>query len=164
MSDPNHEYLATLLAETREELNRADNKASIMLAATGVAAGVLIANAANGSWAPNALPLSAGILWWGASVVGVAAILCFGRAVFPAIHRKGDGSAGVMYYGDVVESRTAEELAERISDSSSNSLHRETDQLLVISGIVVAKYNCIRWGMLLAGIALLSFVLAVAFS
>ena len=48
-------YREALLTETREELQKADSKASILLAASGIAAGALLSATLSGQWTPNKL-------------------------------------------------------------------------------------------------------------
>src|SRR5260370_8167133 len=57
--DHARQYAAFLLVQAREELIRVDTKASIMLAAVGVALGVVLGDLVSRSWSPFRLPLPA---------------------------------------------------------------------------------------------------------
>jgi hypothetical protein len=152
----------SLLAETREELDRADNKASIILAAAGVAAGLLFSSAIGGSWKPNELPPLAKSVWWAASVVGAIGVLCLGRAVFPIIRRR-DGPAGsIRYFGDVAKLATPAEVRKMLLTAADDPLERTLDQVWILSRIVIVKYHYIRWGMCLVGVALGGYLLVLA--
>src|SRR5262245_8921031 len=63
-------YLVDLLKEAREELARADSKAALLLAATGVAVGALLAGLIGGKWMPFSLDNRVEWLWW----FGVASV------------------------------------------------------------------------------------------
>ena len=49
-------YTTSLLSSAREEIDRADSKASILLAASGVATGALLAGLMAGNWTPLETP------------------------------------------------------------------------------------------------------------
>ena len=63
-------YAGKLLAHAREELNRVDTKASILLAGVGVAIGAVVGTIVTRGWTPFRLPLGQAVLWW----AGAAAI------------------------------------------------------------------------------------------
>src|ERR1035441_6347411 len=88
-ADPTASYLADLLADTREELTRADSKAALTLAATGVVIGALLAGLFGGKWTPFDLNSKIQWLWWlgvGSAALGVFSIAA---AVYPRIRRRG---------------------------------------------------------------------------
>jgi hypothetical protein len=164
MSELSETHASSLLSEAREELDRADSKASIILAAVGVAAGLLFSNAIGGSWKPNALPPLARSIWWATSVVGVVGVLCLGRAVFPVTRRR-DGPAGsIRYFGDVAKLATPAEVRKMLPTAADDPLERTLDQVWILSRIVMEKYHYIRWGMCLVGVALGGYLLALAVS
>jgi hypothetical protein len=147
---------ATVLLETREELVRADSKASLLLAAAGVAVGAVIAAVLAGSWSPDSLSALGGHLWWvgvAAAAVGIAAL---GYSVFPRTKRSGSATGPIFgYYADMA-GLTSDELARLIRNSTQRLDDRVIDQLRQISKIVVRKYRGVR-------IALWSFAVAALF-
>jgi hypothetical protein len=72
-----------MLAEARAEMPQADNKASILLAALGIATGVVAAGAIGGDWIPHDLANSVEWLWWIGAGCVAGAILAAAMAVFP---------------------------------------------------------------------------------
>ncbi|MHC6592509.1 Pycsar system effector family protein [Arthrobacter sp. C152] len=166
MNDPVIEYSKALLTETREELVRADNKASILLAASGVALGALLAAILGGDWTPFQLDVRIQWLWWVGSASAAVAVYWLGSAVYPRIRAKGPRPEVVAYYGDVVDARDRERVAELIEASSINPKDRFLDQIIQISNTVQTKYLAIRKAMwylsLAAAFGLVSLMLNVA--
>jgi hypothetical protein len=61
--------VSQLLRDSREELNRADSKAQILLGVFGIVYGVLLAAVVAGDWAPNHLCDGAEVVWWAGAVL-----------------------------------------------------------------------------------------------
>lgn len=132
-----------LLREAREELVRADGKASLLLAAASVIAVAVLAAILAGAWQPFYLGALMQIAWWLGAAAGVAAIVALAIAVYPITSYRRARSAGVVaYFGDIV-GLTSDELRARLVVSAERGLAIE-DQLLVISGIVDRKYRSIQ--------------------
>src|SRR4051812_28491924 len=94
-------YTAKVLAETREELARADNKAQILLAAFGIVIGAILAGLLSGDWKPERLDHGATELFWVGGGFSIAACATLGWALWPRItHEAADGPAS--YFGDVL--------------------------------------------------------------
>ena len=154
-------YAAKLLAQAREELNRVDAKASILLAGVGVAIGAVAGTIVTRGWKPFRLPLGQAVLWWaGAAAISAGSAVLL-AAVYPHRRRRPlDGSAGerdqhIGYYADVAVARSAAELAASIRQSATRELELVAEQLLQVSLIVERKYNLVRaaiW-LLAAGVA-----------
>lgn len=86
----------TILREAREELARADGKASILLAAIGVVIGAIFAAILGGSWRPHHLDNNIEWLWWVGAVVGLAGATVFGSAVFPRTTYRSKRRPGIV--------------------------------------------------------------------
>ena len=71
-------YTAAVLADAREELDRADRKAQILFASAGVAIGALLAGLLAGNWSPFELDNAVEWLWWAGVTFAAAAISCLG--------------------------------------------------------------------------------------
>jgi len=140
----------TLLVQAREELLRADNKASLLLSATGVAVGALLSGLIAGSWEPSMLTGQAQAIWWTAALCVATAIALLGRAVFPqtTIHRTAP-SGVIAYYGDVVR---VGRHALRNAIEKGSSADAVEDQLFTVSLLVARKYSDIRRAMILLAV------------
>ncbi len=141
-------YATSLLSNAREELDRADAKASVLLAASGVAAGALLAGLIAGSWTPLKLQVTIQWAWWFGIAEWAIGICCLALAVYPR-ERKNDSGIPwtVGYYGDVLAYATSAELVVALNRSAETSIERLADQLRHVSWIVDHKYRLLRWGM-----------------
>lgn len=140
-------YATSLLSSARDEIDRADSKASILLAASGVAAGALFAGLMAGTWTP--LKLRAAIQWaWWAGIVEAAIGICFlALAVYPREQRNDSGASWVVvFYGDILTHRTTAQLVDALNRSAETRIERIADQLRYVCSIVNHKYRLIRWG------------------
>jgi hypothetical protein len=146
-------FARQLLHETREELDRADRKAQILFAASGVAVSVVLAGVVAGDWSPLDLPTWALATWAaGAALVGIGLIM-LGASIFPRIvHHDPDGK--VAYFGHVASYPNVEALHAALETLATDADDRTMDQLWVVSRIVVRKYRLIRLALLLLGLGL----------
>jgi MFS family permease len=155
-------YARVLLAETREELVRAEGKASILLAALGVAIGALIAALLADSWSPYSLNNKVESMWWlgvGAAAAGIAALA---SALMPRTKRKGRKPKMIAYFGDVTEfGPSHRELKNALFRSVAHDLDRSIDQLIVTAGIVRRKYKYIKFGIWAECIAIVLCTISV---
>lgn len=130
-----------LLRETREELARADGKAQILLAATGVVVGVVLGGAISGDWSPSELHDSARIVWWigvGAVAIGIGA-LAF--AIFPRLLESDDSR--ITYFEDVKLREDCDELAKALNAEAARG-DRDLEQLLRLSKVAHWKYRAVQ--------------------
>jgi Family of unknown function (DUF5706) len=141
-------YATSLLGNARDEIDRADAKASILLAASGVVAGALLAGLIAGSWTPLKLQAAVQWAWWLGLVESAIGIWCLALAVYPR-ERKNDSEipGTVAYYRDVLAYPTTIQLVAALNRSAETSIDRIADQLRNVSWIVSFKYRLIRWGM-----------------
>jgi MFS family permease len=157
-------YATALLSDVRQEIDRADAKASILLAASGVAAGALLAGLIAGTWTPLALQTAIQWVWWVGLAESAAGICCLALAVYPREEKNDSGvSWSVSYYGDVLTHRTTAQLVAALNRSAETNLERIADHLRHVSRIVSHKYQLIRWGMrlLLLGVATISAAVGI---
>lgn len=154
-------YGTQLLQETREELNRADTKAQVLLGIVGIGLGAVIGGLLAGSWSPFRLSNNIEWLWWAGATAALASVVVLARAVYPRLDRRKRSDA-VMYYADVLHFESAAAVSSALRRSSTLDLERIADQLHRVSQIVSRKYRLIRWGfwLLLSGmVATMSAVL-----
>jgi hypothetical protein len=137
-------FVRQLLVETREELLRADAKASLLLASTGVAIGALIAGLLARTWSPYSLDNRVEWLWWVGVAAAAAAVWKLGAAVAPRTKRQGSPPTALAYFADVNAYTDRSALMVALRDSTGESFERNVDQLQQVSRIVGAKYTLIR--------------------
>lgn len=138
-----------MLAAAREELVRADNKASLLLASAGLAVGALIAGLISRDWSPFALENRIEWLWWAGAGAAAYGLGCLGSAVYPRTRRRGPVPGVVAFFGDVnsYASRPRAELVEALRRSAEREQDRFVDQLVQISDIARRKYARLRHAM-----------------
>lgn len=161
------DYAHRLLGETREEVSRADHKASILLGGATVSIGLLAsALAAEGGWKPS--DLSEGwqpAFWIGVLLAGVGVAL-LSAAVFPRTavrsHRQPrtrDPNPGrADYFGDLAQATTEAEASERVRRSAEDEVGRTVRQAWHLSRVVGRKYAFTRgafWSLGAASILIL---------
>jgi hypothetical protein len=143
---------AEILTAAREELTRADMKASLLLAAGGIAVSPFLTAILSNAWRPSRLSSINESFWW----LGVAAVCIglasLGVAVYPRVRAKGFDRDTVSYYGDVVAAPVSE-LQARLERAVSVDKAIVYDQLWQISRIVTHKYLAIRLALLAFGAA-----------
>lgn len=146
---------AQLLAETREELTRADAKANLVLAGAGVGIGALLAGMVAGdvtlTGRSTAVLIAAGIAI-SCLVTGVLALVA---AVMP---RTGRPAAGrTRYYADVAQYSSPDEnrFVDALQDEAEDPQRRNRQQLLAQSKAVRTKFRAVKTALwlLLAGSA-----------
>ena len=144
-SAPSNE--ATRLAEvilehTREDLTKADTKASILFAVVGVVVGALVASSAASGWTPNRFHGAPRVFIISALVSIMCAITLLGAAIYPRIRvRSGDR---VTFFGQVVSYGSPEALQDALNAEVSQAWPRATEQLLELSKITLLKYRLIQ--------------------
>jgi hypothetical protein len=145
-------YAQRILFEIREEVNRADTKASILLGTTGIAVGAVLGGLFAGSWKPFDLGSGEWLWWLGTAMVG-ASICLFLAAVYPR-GRTGPPSKMIAFYGDVLAQESVSALVTVLERSSHAELELLADQIHAMSRVVHTKYRLIRTGIwLLTGSA-----------
>jgi hypothetical protein len=155
-SDGVAELTRRLLAETREELGKADAKAQILLASSGVVISVVLGGAIGGDWSPSDLDGGARIVWWVGVAVAAFGIASLGYAVFPRLLKSTEGR--LTYFEDVLRFADVYEFGKALTAEESRG-DRDVEQLFRLSTVVHRKYAAVRVAM---GSLLLAVVLCAA--
>lgn len=137
------EQRATALhREAREELTRADGKATTLLSVVGLILGALLAGSIAGDVDPRHLDNRIELLFWAGCCFGLASAGLLIDAVIPRTKHPTDREH-LRYFGHVVAFSTVAELR-RALERVDREYERTIDQVHVLSGIVQAKYERIR--------------------
>ncbi|AWS46291.1 Pycsar system effector family protein [Streptosporangium sp. 'caverna'] len=143
------ELLLALLAEARAEIGRADQKAAILLAAIGVAAGAVIGGSLGGRWGPGSIPDAVEWLWWAGVGLCSLAVLCLGRAIYPRSASMAVRVAPTRAYLRDFTERAISGIERRgLSGEARENLDLLGGQVRRLGVIVDMKYTLIRRGML----------------
>ena len=152
-------YTNRLLSETREEIGRADTKASMLLSGVGVGVTLLI-GLLTGHWSPTRLAAGVQWLWWVGAAALILGVVLLGAAVIPRTRHDGDPST-VTYFGHVVRLTDRPRLVQHLRRSAATPLDRSVDQLVMLSRIAQRKFRCTQLAMLLLAGAAVSMAAAV---
>ncbi|MER5638456.1 Pycsar system effector family protein [Kitasatospora sp. NPDC002227] len=141
----------TLLAETREELTRADQKAGLLLAALGVALGAVASAVSSAATKPYQYGVFGQILFWVGCLAATVSLALLGSAVRPRLpsgpterlHSFVDLASGTL---------TPEQIRGHLTDT--DPLDRDIAQLAALARSVATKYRRISDGMTLGAASL----------
>ncbi|WEO95905.1 Pycsar system effector family protein [Streptomyces sp. FXJ1.172] len=138
-----------LLAETRGEIAHADNKASVLVAALGMTAGVFSALLAGRNWSPSALSGAGAVVWWAGALSLLLSLFALLLAVLPR-YRLGTWTAGepLSYFGDIQQAVRSGELDSALADTQRRSTAGLTRALTENSRIAARKHQWIRTGLI----------------
>lgn len=138
----------TLLCETREELTRADAKATTLLASSGVMLSIVFTGLLTGPWSPSLLgqPFAA-LFWLGVAAALIGSVLV-GTSLFPRVDNSRRHGC-VTYFGHAVGCDSITELHSRLIRTVDDQMDRDEEQLYVVSRIVHRKYRLMQWALLL---------------
>jgi MFS family permease len=160
--DPAVSYLTELLADTREELNRVDSKAALLLAAFGVIIGSLLAGLFSGSLTPFELNIKIEWMWWLGVTLAAVGVFSIAAAVYPKIRRGAPlRPGGPAYFGDVASYSNVDAFRQAIEETLPNPRERLIDQTFVLSNLVQRKYVLLRRGLRCLLLAILACAAAI---
>ncbi|QGV79090.1 Pycsar system effector family protein [Streptomyces ficellus] len=140
---------ARLLADLRSEIARADHKASVLVAALGMTAGVVSGLLAGRGWNPSALSAPGAAVWWAGTAALAVALLALLLAIVP---RYGGTSwepgQPLSYFGDIREAVRRGRLAEALAETERAGAAALLAALTENSRIAARKHQWIRAGVL----------------
>jgi len=175
--NPARAYQEALLSETRDELQKADGKASILFAAAGIAMGALLTGFAAGTWSPSKLSSSwAEAFVWTSIVSAGLGLLVLGFAVKPRLRKSSLSSkddlhyfghvasyGGNWFWGDFAKRPSEFDAALDAASTDENYDQRLKDQIWFLGCIAFRKYKLISTSMWIFALGLACGALAVIF-
>ncbi|MEU7055137.1 Pycsar system effector family protein [Streptomyces sp. NPDC046197] len=137
-----------LLSELRGEIARADSKASVLVAALGMTAGVFSGLLAGRKWTPAALSGVGTVLWWAGAVCLALSLFALLLAVLPR-YRSGTWAPGepLSYFGDIQQAVRQGHLETALADTERHPAAGLTRALTETSRIAARKHQWIRVGL-----------------
>lgn len=140
MNDRSSRLCSQLLTETREEIARADGKASILLAGAGVAASAVIGGALSSDLTLLGAAGVVQVLAAASALAMLTGIWALGAAVMPRVGTHADGR--VRYFTDVLQyDQSTQKLKDALDKEAELGDERTLHQLIAVSGIVKKKYR-----------------------
>jgi MFS family permease len=139
--------VGALHRETREELAKADAKATTLTSIVGLILGALLAGAIAGDFSPQQFSNRVEWLFWTGVGLALAAEIALCSAIFPRIESM-ESREALLYFGHVAQFETRERFRSALLNADTE-FERLTDQVYVLSKTVVRKYGLIRLGLFL---------------
>ena len=138
-----------LLAELRNEVARADSKASVLVAALGMTAGVFSGLLAGRGWTPAELSATGTALWWtGTAALGLS-LFALLLAVLPRYRSDGwTPGRPLSYFGDIRQAVLQGQLETALGDTRRDPTTGLTAALAELSRIAARKHQWIRTGLI----------------
>ena len=161
-ADTTWELAVTMLSEAASEVDRADQKASLLIGGLGIAFSIVLSGLLSGDWTPGAHHGGV-VLWSAGAIVAIASVIASALAVWPRLS-KAPAEGTISYWGQVRELRSAAEVEDALRTRGLHDPERTFQQLMVLAAVVQRKYRYIRLSMVLAGAAALLVPLAFVFS
>jgi hypothetical protein len=141
-----------LLSETREEIRRADARASHWLAMLGSALLALLTAVVGQSWTPARLAGADRWLWWSGCVCAAVALLALVLALLPRVWGDRD-TDHVSYFGHVHRLRDPAVVRDYLERNAADSMPGLVAQLCQLSRLAVTKYRYTRIGTIFGTLA-----------
>ncbi|MET9848737.1 Pycsar system effector family protein [Streptomyces ossamyceticus] len=139
-----------LLGDLRAEIARADTKASVLVGALGITAGLLGGH----GWGPAGLPPATAVLWWLGAASLFAALFALLLAVLPRYRRSSwEPGRPLTYFGDVRRAARSGGLAAAVAEAGRDPSVGLFPALAETSRIVARKHLWIRTGLIAFGCA-----------
>ncbi|MEU9142725.1 Pycsar system effector family protein [Streptomyces sp. NPDC048349] len=145
---PGGEAATRLLADLRAEIARADSKASVLVGALGMTAGVISALLAGKGWRPDSLSTPGTAVWWTGATALALALPALLLAVLPR-YRATEWHPGtpLSYFGDIRSAVRQGRLAEALADTDRDPAASLMAALAENSRIAARKHQWIRTGL-----------------
>lgn len=154
---------AEMLAEAASEIDRADQKASLLIGSLGIAFSIVLSGMLGGDWTPAALHPVGLVLWIAGALAAAASVVSAAMAVWPRLS-KAPATGAITYWGQVSALGSPQAVEEALTERALRPPERTYQQLFVLSLVVQRKYRNIRWSMVLAGVGVGLLVIAYFFA
>ncbi|MFJ3925642.1 Pycsar system effector family protein [Streptomyces sp. NPDC090022] len=146
---PGTDAATRLLTDLRAEIARADSKASVLVGALGMTAGVVGALLAGRGWRPAVLSTPGTVVWWAGITALALALPALLLAVLPR-YRAAEWRPGspLSYFGDIRSAVRQGRLAEALAATDRDPAASLMAALAENSRIATRKHQWIRAGLL----------------
>ena len=160
MTKKTHEVIRQMLAEARDDVKHADQKASVILAALGIGFGAVLGGQLAGQFDSGSFSTAGQVLWWAGVLVAVGSVVLAVLAVWPRYKLDDSPQHGMTYWGHIAAFKELRDFEDTLQEADTTSERRTNHQLWRLSRLVLLKYQFVRAALICGGLAAL--VLAVA--
>jgi len=149
-----------MLAEARDDVTHADQKASVILAALGIGFGAVLGGQLAGSFDSGELSASGQVVWWVGALLAGGSVSLAALAVWPRYQLDDSPQHGMTYWGHVASFRELSDFEDALEEADTKSERRTTHQLWRLSRLVLLKYRLVRGALVLGFLSALALGLA----
>jgi hypothetical protein len=153
MSKSQQFAMEQMLAEARDDIKHADQKASVLLAALGIGFAAVVGGQLSAGWDSASLSHFAQLIFWLGVVFAVASVAASGLAVWPRYTLDDSPQHGITYWGHIAAFERLAELEKVLDAQAETSKRRTTHQLWRASQLVLKKYRYVRMALVFGAIA-----------
>lgn len=145
-----------MLAEAREDVKHADQKASVILAALGIGFGAVLGGQLAGNFDSGSFSCAGQVVWWAGVLLAVGSVALAVLAVWPRYKLDDSPQFGMTYWGHVAAFRDLREFEGALGDADTTSVRRTNHQLWRLSRLVLLKYRFVRAALILGAVSALA--------
>lgn len=142
-----------LLAEARNDVTHADQKASVLLAALGIGYGAIIGGQLSAQWDSGSLSPAGQVIFWVGVIVAALSVGAAALVIWPRYKLDDHPEHGLTYWGHVAAFDDMKELEQALEKQGSFAEERTLHQLWRISRLVLKKYRALRLSLLLGALS-----------
>lgn len=140
----NQQVAEQMLAEARDDVKHADQKASVLLAALGIGFGAVVAGQIEAGWDSATLTPHGQVLFWIGVVAAIVSVGSCALAVWPRYSVDDSPLYGITYWGHVAAFKRLSELEDALDEQDGPDERRTRHQLWRVSKLVLVKYRYVR--------------------
>jgi hypothetical protein len=156
MTKKTHETAHQMLAESRDDVKHADQKASVILASLGIGFGAVLGGQLAGNFDPAAFSGVGQAVWWAGVVLAVSSVALAVLAVWPRYRLDDSPQYGITYWGHVAAFKELRDFEEALDGGVATGEHRATHQLWRLSRLVLLKYRFVKAALILGAVSALA--------
>lgn len=149
-----------MLSEAREDVQRADQKASVLLATLGIGFAVVTAGQFAGNFDLSKFSTCGQIIWWVGVVVATLSVALSALALWPRYRLNDRPEFGITYWGHIAAFKTLDDFDAALTAEGNPTNRRGRHQVWRLSKLVLAKYRSLRAAIVSGGAAGLLLALA----
>lgn len=144
---------AQMLSETRDDVQHADQKASVLLATLGIGFAAVIGGQLAGNFDSSSFSPCGQIFWWAGVVAAISSVALSALALWPRYRLDDRPKYGITYWGHIAAFKTLEDFDSAFSEQGEPTNRRGQHQLWRLSKLVLTKYRLLRLAIVCGGAA-----------
>ena len=145
-----------MLAEARDDVKHADQKASVILAALGIGFGAVLGGQLAGNFDSGSFSCPGQVVWWAGVVIATGSVALSVLAVWPRFVLDDSPEYGMTYWGHIAAFKELSDFEDALDEADVTSQRRMNHQLWRLSRLVLLKYRFVRAALILGALSALA--------